>query len=109
MPTSILPPSTTGSRPLGLADPHYRALAMTTLIAGEPLFVFPLLHANFTDTDTGATYSVKMDAYGSFIHEYGKSVEEALRHWSATAVHTNGKTIHEDWIEQLTLRNARHE
>jgi hypothetical protein len=82
---------------------------MTTLIAGEPSFVFPLLHANFTDTDTGSTYSVKMDAYGSFIHDYGKGVEEALRHWSATAVHTNGKTIHEDWVEQLTLRNARHE
>jgi hypothetical protein len=81
---------------------------MTTLIAGEPLFVFPLLHVDFTDTETGSTYSVKLDAHGAFIHDYGKRVEDELRHWSATAVHTNGKPIHEEWVEQLTLRNARH-
>ena len=81
---------------------------MTTLIAGEPLFVYPLLHVDFTDTDTGATYSVKMDADGGFIHEHGKPFDAALRAWTESALHTSGRPIHEDWKDQLTVRNARH-
>lgn len=81
---------------------------MTTLIAGEPRFVYPLLHVDFTDTDTGSTYSVQMDANGSFIHEHGRGLDAALQHWTETALRTSGRPIHEDWKEQLTVHNARH-
>lgn len=82
---------------------------MTTLIAGEPQFVHPLLHVDFTDTDTNLTYSVRMDADGNFVHAHGKAVSQALEEWSKTAVHPNGRPIHEDWKELLTVRNARHD
>ena len=81
---------------------------MTTLIAGEPLFVYPLLHVDFTDTETGATYSVQMDADGAFIHEHGKRFEADLQNWTETALHANGRPIHEDWKDRLTVKNARH-
>lgn len=81
---------------------------MTTLIAGEPSFVYPLLHVAFTDTETGATYSVQMDADGAFIHEHGTRLEAELRNWTETALHPNGRPIHEDWKDRLTVRNSRH-
>jgi hypothetical protein len=81
--------------------------AMTTLIAGEPRFVPPMLHVDFTDTDTNATYSVKMDAEGNFIHDYGEAVSVALEAWERTALHPNGRPIVEDWKDRLVVLSAR--
>lgn len=81
---------------------------MATLIAGEPRFVFPFLHVDFTDTDSGASYAVRMDADGNFLHEHGKELEQALLAWTESALHPNGRRVHEDWKDLLTTRNARH-